>query len=270
MRLMRLLLACTLAFLLSGCGVTLFNSLTETEANEVVAALGTAGISSTKETVDDRRWSVQVAQAELPNALATLRQQGLPRERFDNLGELFKKEGLMSTPTEERVRFLHGVSQQLSETISLLDGVLAARVHIVMPAPDPLSDKTKPSSASIFVKHRNDVNLELIAPAIRTMVLRGVEGLTYENVSVSFFPAEVAPKPDPMRMLNVMGVDVPAKSLDTLRMVVLAPSLLLLALLVAVLLRYRRHIADDWVEVRLWARRTVDRSGGDRFGQRPR
>ncbi len=270
MKLKRLLLMCCLAALLSGCGVRLFGSLSETEANEVVAALSAAGISASKEVVDDKRWAVDVSQAELPNALATLRQQGLPRERFGNLGDLFKKEGLMSTPTEERVRYLHGMSQQLSETISLLDGVLTARVHIVIPAADPLSDKVKPSSASVFVKHRNDVNLELIAPAIRTLVLRSVEGLNYENISVSFFPAEVAPRPDPMRMLNVFGVDVPAKSLDTLRTAVLAPSLLLLILLLLVLLRYRRQLADDWVSVQLWFKRAFSRpmrSGQDPSGR---
>lgn len=251
MHALRSLFALGLALLLSACNVQLFNSLTEGEANEVVAALSTAGISASKQAIDDKRWAVEVSEAELANALNTLKQQGLPRERFQNLGELFKKEGLMSTPTEERVRYLHGMSQQLSETISRLDGVLTARVHIVIPASDPLSDKVKPSSASVFVKHRNDVNLEAVAPAIRTLVLRSVEGLNYENISVSFFPAETAPKPDPMRMLNLYGVDVPAKSLPALRMAVLLPSVVLLFLLLLMVLRYRRHMADDWVSLRL-------------------
>jgi type III secretion protein J len=248
MRRIRSLLCLCLLWLLAACNVQLFNSMTEQEANEVVAALASAGIAASKDAVDDKRWSVHVPEGELANALATLKQQGLPRERFQNLGELFKKEGLMSTPTEERVRYLHGLSQQLSETISRLDGVLTARVHIVIPANDPLSDKVRPSSASVFVKHRNDVNLEMVGPAIRTLVLRSVEGLSYENISVSFFPAEVAPKPDPMRMVSVYGVDVPAKSLAALRTAVLVPPLLLMGLLVLLVLRYRQHVADDWID----------------------
>jgi type III secretion protein J len=270
MMLKRIAVMCCLAALLSGCSTRLFTSLSEIEANEVVAALSSAGIYSSKERVDDKRWAVDVSQSELPNALATLRQQGLPRERFGNLGDLFKKEGLMSTPTEERVRYLHGVSQQLSETISLLDGVMTSRVHIVIPPADPLSDKVKPSSASVFVKHRNDVNLEMIAPAIRTLVLRSVEGLNYENISISFFPAEVAPRPDPLRMLNVYGVDVPAKSMAAVRSAVLIPSITLLTLLILLLIRYRRHLADDWVLIRLWFKRLFsrpERSSGDASGR---
>lgn len=267
MRRISLFVSLCVAMLLSACNVQLFNSLNEQEANEVVAALASVGISASKEVVDDKRWAVHVAEPELANALATLKQQGLPRERFQTLGELFKKEGLMSTPTEERVRYLHGVSQQLSETISRLDGVLTARVHIVIPANDPLSDAVKPSSASVFVKHRNDVNLELIAPAIRTLVLRSVESLSYENISVSFFPAEIAPKPDPMRILNVYGVDVPAKSLETLRAVILIPALTLLTLLVLLLLRYRRYLADDWVSLRLWLGRLGSRTAKSDLGK---
>jgi len=240
-----------LALLLSGCGVQLFSGLSEPEANEVVAALSSVGISATKGAIDDKRWSVTVSEGDLPNALETLKQRGLPRDRFQNLGELFKKEGLMSTPTEERIRYIHGISQELSETIGQIDGVVSARVHIVIPASDPLMDKVKPSSASVFVKHRNDVNLETIAPALRTLILRGVEGLSYENISVSFFVAEFAPKPDPMRMVNFFGVDVAAKSLGQLRTLFIVPFVLLVLALVLVTLRYRHHLTDDLVRVRL-------------------
>ena len=40
-----------------------------------------------------------------------LKAQGLPREDFDSLGKVFKREGFVSTPVEERARLMHALSQ---------------------------------------------------------------------------------------------------------------------------------------------------------------
>lgn len=187
------LLICLPALLpLAGCQEqTLYTDLSERQANEVVAALREAGIEAQK-LREEKAYAVQVQAADFPPAVRLLRAQGLPRESFDNLGQVFKREGFVSTPLEERARLLYALSQELSHTVASIDGVVAARVHLVVPEKHPLIDKPQPSAASIFIKHRPDADLALLAPKIRALVVNSVEGLPAEKVTVALFPASPA------------------------------------------------------------------------------
>jgi type III secretion protein J len=176
--------------LLCGCKSELYERLDERDANEILATLYSAGIHASKSTRDEKSWSVEVEESELPGALQIVAEHGLPREQFANVGDLFKKEGLVSTPSEERIRYIYAVSQELSNTLSQIDGVIVARVHPVIPANDPLATQIRPSSASVFIKYRRDANLEAMAPPIKNLVMRSIEGLQYENISLTFVAAE--------------------------------------------------------------------------------
>jgi len=212
----RLLVGLVLALALGACRTDLYTKQNESDANDMVAALREHGVDAEKRTPDSgKSWSVTVDEDEIVRSMAVLRSAGLPAERHSNLGELFKKEGLISTPTEERVRFVHGVTEELSNTLVHIDGVIAARVHIVLPQNDPLSASPKPSSASVFVKYRPDANLSSLVPPIKNLVARSVEGLVYDNVSVTLVQGEVvkalpAPPPNRSWIWVLVGVVVAA------------------------------------------------------------
>jgi type III secretion protein J len=187
--LVRLLPAFALVLALAGCKTALYSGLNESEANEIVAALAAGNIDARKEKVEGADWQVQVDEDRMGPALALLGAQGLPHERYASMGDMFQKQGLVSTPSEERMRYIYAVSQELSQTLRSIDGVVSARVHVVIPSNDPMSDKIRPSSAAVFIKHRPDVDLRLLAPAVKDLVAHSIEGLTADQVSLSLFEA---------------------------------------------------------------------------------
>ncbi|MEG3175308.1 type III secretion inner membrane ring lipoprotein SctJ [Sphingomonas sp. RB3P16] len=187
-----LLIALSLA--LAGCGrQELYSKLTEAQANEMVAALQRAGISASKQEKGETGWSIETAEGDFGRAVAVLQSQGYPRDDFATLGTVFKKEGFVSSPTEERARLAFGLSQELAHTISEIDGVVQARVHLALPEAQPLADAKQPSSASVFVKYRPGTNVEAQVGKIKALVVTSIEGLKYENVSVETFPAQPLP-----------------------------------------------------------------------------
>ena len=192
-RLVRLMGVLMLSTVLAACSETeLYSRLSERQANDLVAALQSAGISADKRSRDSSAWSVSVARSDFARAVDTLRAAGLPREEFETLGQVFRKEGFVSSALEERARLIYGLSQELSNTLSTIDGVVVARVHLAVPERDVLSEKPRPASASVMVKHRPGVDMSQHIGQIKALVVNSVEGLSYDNVTVTLFPAHDA------------------------------------------------------------------------------
>lgn len=181
--------------LLAACSKQeVYSQLSERQANEMVAVLRSAGIDAEKDS-HEGQFSVLTGSGNFADAVRTLNAQGYPRESFDSMGKVFKREGFVSSPLEERARLIHAMSQEISNTIANIDGVVTARVHLVVPERNPLVDKPQPAAAAVFIKHRPDRDLTSQVTQIKALVVNSIEGLSYDNVTVALFPAEAMAGP---------------------------------------------------------------------------
>ena len=180
------------ALLLAGCvkETTLHAGLEERQANLVMAALLDAGIDCHKAPGEEGTWNVTVDESKFATAVNLLEKAGLPRRAHNGIGEVFKKTGMISSPSEERIRFMDALAQDLARTISMVDGVVDARVHVVLPENDPFARNSLPSSAAVAIRSRWDADISDIVPSVKGLVKNAIEGLAYEKIQVTIFKDE--------------------------------------------------------------------------------
>ena len=177
------------ALLLAGCDkeTTLHAGLAERQANLVMAALIDAGIGCHKSPGEEGTWDVTVVESRFADAVNLLEKAGLPRQPHQGIGEVFKKTGMISSPSEERIRFMDALAQDLAKTISSIDGVVDARVHVVLPENDPFARHALPSSAAVAIRSRWDADLTDVIPSVKGLVKNAIEGLSAEKIMVTVF-----------------------------------------------------------------------------------
>ncbi|KZE28260.1 type III secretion inner membrane ring lipoprotein SctJ [Chelatococcus daeguensis] len=190
---LRIAAAIALALAVAACKAELYGNLDERQANEIVAALQHHGIAASRGADKEGRITVSVDGRDFARAFDILRNNGLPRRAHATLGEVFKPEGLVASPLQERARMTYALSEELSRSVGEIDGVLSARVHIVLPEYAPLQHASTPASASVLIRHRAGVPMGEYVPQIKTLVANGIAGLTYDGVSVVLVPAPERP-----------------------------------------------------------------------------
>ncbi len=186
-----------LALLVAACSstTTIYHSLDEGDANDIIVYLDNKGIKAYKvQSVtgggpqDQVLWDITVANEEEKQAMALLRAAGLPRRQGQSLLTIFEKGALVPSELEEKIRYEAGLGEQVASTIRKIDGVLDAEVLLSFPETDPLNpDRTTGDvTASVYVKHTgvlDDPNTQLV-PKIRRLVASAIQGLKFDNVTV--------------------------------------------------------------------------------------
>jgi type III secretion protein J len=187
-------LACVCALMLAACNLELYGNLDQQEANQMLATLLRHHILAERTVGKDGRFAVMVEANAIANAVSVLDEYGLPKPHFATLCDVFKKDGLVSSPVQERAQMICALNQELSHTISEIDGILLADVHVVLPENDPLRQQPIPAQAAVAIHYREGTPIDDLKPRIQALVANSVAGLLYDNVKVTAFPVPTSEK----------------------------------------------------------------------------
>lgn len=184
----RMALLLALVFMLAGCKVEVLTGLTEGQTNEMLALLLKRGMDAQKVSAGKAGYTLTVEETQLVQTLQILKENSLPREEFKSLGDVFQGQGMISSSSEEQARMAFALSQELSNTFGRIDGVLTARVHVVLGVNDTVNNIVIEPSASVFLRHTPDSPVVNLLPNIREVAAKAVAGLSYDKVSVMLVP----------------------------------------------------------------------------------
>lgn len=212
-------LAVATALLLFGCKSEVYQGLTENQANAMMAVLMKHGIEPEK-TAAKGGYTLSVESDQVVQTLELMRENNLPRSDYENMGQIFAAKGMISSATEEQARLTYALSQELTETFSQIDGVLTARVHVVLGSQDLATGRVTPPSAAVFLRHTPDSQVTHLVPRIRELAANAVPGLAQENVSVMLVPVRET-STAPMPWTNVLGQEGAAAQPLVKRLVIL-------------------------------------------------
>ena len=180
-----LVLGGLLALALAGRGGTqwepLFTRLDPADAAAIVGQLEEQGVPF---QLAEGGQAILVPAEAVDRLRLDLAAQGLPREGTVGL-ELMERMPMGATEFERQVQYLRGLQGELARTIGRLEGVEAARVHVVLPEESPFVGERRPATAAVLVQLKPGAELgpEQVR-SIMHLVASAVEGLKPEDVTV--------------------------------------------------------------------------------------
>jgi type III secretion protein J len=170
---------------LTACNAPVATGLDEADANRIVIALDRASIDCTKE-VDpsaDSKFRVLVAKDDTARALGAMKDDDLPRARPAGVLDVGKG-SLIPSQAAEHAQLVAGIAGDMQRSLEAIDGVIAARVHLDVPEPDPLRDtRALRPTASVLLEHRGSTP-PLASESVQRLIAGGVAGMLPNDVAV--------------------------------------------------------------------------------------
>lgn len=159
----------------------LYSNLSSDDRTNVEIELDNMGIPY--QTSEDGK-TILVPQGQIRQARMRLANKGLPRSESTGF-ELFDETRFGMTDFAQHIQYQRALQGELANTITQMDKVSDARVHLVIPQPSVFIEEEKPAKASILLTiapgeqlNKNQIN------GIIHLVASAVEGLKEEDVEL--------------------------------------------------------------------------------------
>lgn len=140
----------TAAFWMRDPGYTvLFSNISDKEANEVINILTSSAIPY---QLDNNSGAVKVPAGQVHQARLKLAEQGLPKSSGFGLEIMQGGNSFSTSQFMEGARYHHALETELGRTISSLQPVQSARVHLAVPKSTMFIGKKQRASASVLLQ----------------------------------------------------------------------------------------------------------------------
>jgi flagellar M-ring protein FliF len=158
-----------------------FSGLSEADAGQITQKLDEGNIPYKLQGTG----TILVPTSQVYETRLMLARDGLPSNGSTVGFELFSGNTLGMTEFTQKVNYQRALEGELERTISKLDAVEAARVHIVIPEKTLLKDDQQSPTASVTIKVRSGTSLDASqVRAISHLVASSIEGMKPEAVVI--------------------------------------------------------------------------------------
>ncbi len=162
--------------------VPLFNDVQPAAVTDVLQSLDSKGIEYRYNT---QSGLISVAASKVHQARMQLAAEGLPESDNSGFSVLYQEQQMGVSSFMEKARYDRALEQELARTITAVDGVRSARVHLALPKPSAFVRKRNKPAASVFLNLMAGRKLDDQELAgVVFLVASSVPGLEAENVSV--------------------------------------------------------------------------------------
>lgn len=159
----------------------LFTNLSAEDAGEIVKKLKDAK-TPYQITADGK--GILVPSDKVYEMRLSLASEGLPQGGGVGF-EIFDRKNFGMTEFVQKINYQRALQGELSRTISQLNGVEQARVHLVMPEKSLFQENEKPATASIVLKMKSNRPLsDNEVQGVVHLVASSIEGMDPEHITV--------------------------------------------------------------------------------------
>jgi len=160
----------------------LYADLSAPDLNAIFRELETLQVSY---LYDETNNQLKVAHNEVGRVRMALAASGLPEGGSVGYEIFDQQSDLTTTSFKQNINQVRALEGELTRTITTLQNVESARVHLVLPRRELFSRESQPASASIFLKLKRGVTLQSDqVAAIQHLVAAAVPRLDPELVSI--------------------------------------------------------------------------------------